>query len=52
MANKYIDKRFYDALVNFGKSDEARDYYYKVMDEMTEKEKKERPEGNCKGDAP
>ena len=40
MANKYIDKRFYDALVNFGKSDEARDYYYKVMDEMTEKEKK------------
>ena len=40
MASKYIDRRFYDALINFGESDDARDYYYKVMDELTEKEKK------------
>ena len=39
MANQFIDRKLYDALINFENSDEAMDYYYKVMDEFTEKEK-------------
>ena len=38
MANRYIDKRFYDAIVDFDDSEEARNYYYEIMDTS--------PEGN------
>ena len=31
MANKYIDKAFYDAICNFEASDDAQNYYYSVM---------------------
>ncbi len=40
MANQFIDRRFYDALISFEENDESKDYYYKVMDEVTDKEKK------------
>ena len=31
MASTLIDRRFYDAIVNFEVSDSAKDYYYSVM---------------------
>ena len=31
MANTLIDRRFYDAIVNFEGSEAAQDYYYSVM---------------------
>ena len=31
MANTLIDRRFYDAIVNFEVSESAQDYYYSVM---------------------
>ena len=33
---KLIDRAFYDAIVNFDDSDEAQDYYYQIMDTVTE----------------
>lgn len=42
MSKSFIDRRFYNALINFEESEEARDYYYKIMDEVTDKE---RPDG-------
>ncbi len=38
--SKTIDRDFYNSLINFEESDDAKDYYYSVMDEVTEKEKK------------
>lgn len=32
-----INRAFYDAIVNFDESEEAQDYYYKIMDTETEK---------------
>ncbi len=32
MAQSLIDYKFYEAITNFGKSEEAREYYYKIMD--------------------
>ncbi|MBR3403286.1 MAG: hypothetical protein IKG67_13735 [Parasporobacterium sp.] len=37
MAQRIIDKTFYDALCRFDESDEAKDYYYKIMDTKTGK---------------
>ena len=37
MANPLINRAFYDAIVHFEESDEAKDYYYKVMDTMLER---------------
>ena len=36
MANQYIDRAFYEAIIHFEESDEAQDYYYKVMGTETE----------------
>ena len=36
MANQLIDRAFYDAIVHFDESEEAQEYYYKVMDTVTE----------------
>ncbi len=45
MAHGIIDRRFYDAVLNFESSDTAQDYYYKVMDSETGKTDTEgRPE--------
>lgn len=41
MAKSFINKELYDALINFETSDEAKEYYYKTMDEITDKEKKD-----------
>ena len=32
-----INRAFYDAIVNFDESEEAQDYYYKIMDTETER---------------
>ncbi|MBQ7264529.1 MAG: hypothetical protein IJS61_00335 [Firmicutes bacterium] len=45
MAVKYIDRKFYEAIINFDDSEEARDYYYSVMDKVTSK-----TDGNKKED--
>lgn len=37
MAGKKIDRQFYDAILHFEESEEAQDYYYQVMDELTGK---------------
>ncbi|MCR5405024.1 MAG: hypothetical protein K6E91_14580 [Butyrivibrio sp.] len=37
MSESRIDRRFYDAIVNFAESTEAQDYYYEVMDSETGK---------------
>ena len=37
MVQRIIDKAFYDALCSFDESDEAKDYYYKVMSTETGK---------------
>ncbi len=36
MAHSLIDRRFYDAIVEFDHSEEAREYYYHVMDTEVE----------------
>lgn len=36
MANQLINRAFYDAIVHFEESEEAQDYYYKIMDTVTE----------------
>ncbi len=36
MADKIIDRAFYDSIVHFDESDEAKDYYYSVMSTVTE----------------
>ncbi|MBR0381320.1 MAG: hypothetical protein IJH71_02650 [Eubacterium sp.] len=41
MAQRLIDRKFYDALCRFEVSEEAQDYYYKVMDTETGKVDKE-----------
>lgn len=41
MAQRLIDRKFYDALCRFEESEEAQDYYYKVMDTETGKVDKE-----------
>ena len=35
-----IDRTFYEAIVNFERSDQAKEYYYKVMDTVVEREGK------------
>ena len=35
--NNLIDRAFYEAIVNFEDSEEAQDYYYKIMDTETER---------------
>ena len=37
MAHPLINRKFYDAIVQFEESEEAQDYYYKVMDTETER---------------
>ena len=37
MSETRIDRKFYDAIVNFEKSEESQDYYYEVMDSPTGK---------------
>ena len=37
MSESRIDRKFYDAIVNFTDSEEAQDYYYEVMDSVTGK---------------
>lgn len=37
MSASRIDRKFYDAIVNFAESEEAQDYYYEVMDSETGK---------------
>ena len=36
MANQLINRAFYDAIVHFEESEEAQDYYYQIMDTVTE----------------
>ena len=36
MADKIIDRAFYDSIVHFDESDEAKEYYYSVMNSVTE----------------
>lgn len=36
MADKIIDRAFYDSIVHFDESDEAKEYYYSVMNTVTE----------------
>ena len=38
MTYSLIDRKFYDAIKNFEKSEKAQDYYYKVMDTEIERE--------------
>ena len=40
MANTYIDRAFYEAVLHFEASEDAKDYYYKIMDMETGKLKK------------
>ena len=40
MAQTLIDKTFYEAIVNFDHSEEAQDYYYRIMDTEVEREGK------------
>lgn len=37
MAENYINRELYDAIVHFDESDEAKDYYYDTMDRKTGK---------------
>ena len=37
MAHPLIDRAFYEAIIQFDASDEAQDYYYKIMDTPTGK---------------
>ena len=37
MAHGMIDRKFYEAILNFESSDAAQDYYYAVMDSKTGK---------------
>ena len=37
MSDSGIDREFYDAIVNFEKSEESQDHYYEVMDSETGK---------------
>lgn len=37
MIGNYINKKLYDAIVNFDEDDAARDHYYKIMDTKTGK---------------
>ncbi len=37
MEKNFIDRKFYDSIVNFEESDEAQDYYYGVMNSETGK---------------
>ncbi len=42
MAHPYINRAFYDAIIQFTESEEAQDYYYKIMDtEIDRKGKKD-----------
>ena len=38
MTYSLINREFYDAIINFEKSEKAQDYYYKVMDTEIERE--------------
>ena len=40
MAHSLIDKKFYDAVVNFDHSEEAQEYYYGIMDTEVERDGK------------
>jgi hypothetical protein len=40
MAHSLIDHAFYEAIVHFDESEEAQDYYYKIMDTETESQGK------------
>ena len=37
MANPLLNRAFYDAIVNFDKSDDAQNYYYRIMDTEVER---------------
>ena len=38
MTYSLINREFYDAIINFERSEKAQDYYYKVMDTVVERE--------------
>ena len=40
MAHPYINRQFYDSIVHFDESEEAQDYYYKIMNTETVRGKK------------
>ena len=40
MAHPLIDRAFYEAIINFDYSEQAQDYYYKVMDTVVERDGK------------
>ena len=40
MAHPLIDRTFYESIINFEKSEQAQDYYYKVMDTVVERDGK------------
>ncbi len=37
MAHPLINRALYDAIIRFDESEEAREYYYRIMDTKTEK---------------
>ena len=37
MAHPLIDRTFFESIINFEKSEQAQDYYYKVMDTVVER---------------
>jgi hypothetical protein len=41
MAHSLIDHAFYEAIVHFDESEEAQDYYYKIMDTETDSQGKQ-----------
>ncbi len=41
MAHKLINREFYEAILHFKKSEEAQDYYYKIMSAETGRVKKD-----------
>ena len=40
MAHPLIDRVFFEAIIDFEKSEKAQDYYYKVMDTVVERDGK------------
>ena len=40
MAHPLIDRTFFESIINFEKSEQAQDYYYKVMDTVVERDGK------------
>ena len=41
MAERLINRDFYEAIVHFDESDQAKEYYYQTMDTLTEARRKD-----------